>query len=635
MTHPLPGYKGRMLTVDLATGQGEAWAPPEALYQEWIGGSALAARLVWDRLGPGLAGIAPFDPANPLMVMTGPLTDSRLPGLPRFTVSARSPQTNLWAESNCGGYFGAELKFAGYDGLIVTGAAPVPSYLLIVEDQVTLLPAGDLWGQDAYATNDALAVRHALPLPDGRRRLAQVMTIGPAGENRVRYAALINHKAHLSARTGLGAVLGSKNLKALVVVGSGGPATPADPALLRAVRWRMLDRIKGSMVLGALHEYGTSGALELGMYEGDIPVGNWRESPDWHEAAARLGGAAMADSILAGRHTCYACPIACKRVVEVKTGPYQTAKGAGPESETVAAFGTLLGNSNLEAVARANDLCNRLGMDTISCGSTIAFATECFEQGLLTPADTGGLVLRWGDVDTALALIPLIARREGFGDWLADGSAALAERLGPAAAPYLTTVKRLEAPMHDPRAFHGLGLSYATAPGGASHTADLTYPVESGTQRLAIRGLDGGLPSEDQDRGLLVMQAQNLNQVYGMALAFCHLAGRAFDTTDILDAYAAVTGTRWTTDDLLAAGDRIWNLKRGLAYLCGARKADDTLPSRLRKRVKTRPGDTPPLDLDALLAEFYTLRELDEMGRPSRARLEQAGLADLAVALYR
>jgi aldehyde:ferredoxin oxidoreductase len=287
MTHPLPGYKGRMLTVDLAIGQGEAWAPPEALYREWIGGSALAARLVWDRLGPGLAEVAPFDPANPLMVMTGPLTDSRLPGLPRFTVSARSPQTNLWAESNCGGYFGAELKFAGYDGLIVTGAAAVPSYLLIANDRVALLPAGDLWGQDAYATNDALAVRHALPLPDGRRRLAQVMTIGPAGENRVRYAALINHKAHLSARTGLGAVLGSKNLKALVVVGSGGPATPADPALLRAVRWRMLDRIKGSMVLGALHEYGTSGALELGMYEGDIPVGNWRESPDWHEAAAR------------------------------------------------------------------------------------------------------------------------------------------------------------------------------------------------------------------------------------------------------------------------------------------------------------------------------------------------------------
>jgi aldehyde:ferredoxin oxidoreductase len=624
-----------MLTVDLTTGQGAGWAPPAVLYREWIGGSALAARLVWDRLGPELAEVAPFDPANPLMVMTGPLTDSRLPGLPRFTVSARSPQTNLWAESNCGGYFGAELKFAGYDGLIVTGAAAVPSYLLIVDDHVTLLPAGDLWGQDAYATNDALTVRHALPLPDGRRRLAQVMTIGPAGENRVRYAALINHKAHLSARTGLGAILGSKNLKALVVVGSGGPATPADPALLRTVRWRMLERIKGSMVIGALHEYGTSGAMELGMYEGDIPVGNWRESPDWHEAATRLGGAAMADSILAGRHTCYACPIACKRVVEVKDGPYRTAKGAGPESETVAAFGTLLGNSNLEAVARANDLCNRLGMDTISCGSTIAFATECFEQGLLTLADTGGLALRWGDVDTALALIPLIARRQDFGDWLADGSAALAERLGPAATPYLTTVKRLEAPMHDPRAFHGLGLSYATAHGGASHTADLTYPVESGTQRLAIRGLDGaGLPREDQDRGLLVMQAQNLNQVYGMALAFCHLAGRAFDTTDILDAYAAVTGVRWTTDDLLAVGDRIWNLKRGLAYLCGARKADDTLPSRLRKRAKVRSGDTPPLDLDALLAEFYTLRELDELGRPSRARLEQAGLADLASALY-
>jgi aldehyde:ferredoxin oxidoreductase len=630
----LPGYKGRMLRFDLTTGRGEVWVPPASLYREWIGGSALAGRLVWDLLGARLGAVDPLGPDNPFMVMAGPLTDSRLPGLPRFTVCARSPQSGLWAESNCGGYFGAEMKFAGYDGLIVTGAAAAPSVLVIRDDAVSLEPAGETWGADAYAANDTLATRYALPLPDGRARLAQVMTIGPAGENGVRYAALINHKAHLSARSGLGAVLGAKNLKALVIAGSGGAATPADPALLRAVRWRMLARIKGSLVMDALHEYGTSGALELGMYEGDVPVGNWRESPDWHEAAARLGGAAMADSILAGRHTCYACPIACKRVVEVTDGPYRTAKGAGPESETVAAFGTLLGADNLAAVARANDLCNRLGMDTISCGATIAFATECFERGLLTPADTDGLILRWGDVDTALALLPRIATRAGFGAWLADGSEALAERLGPASRAYLSTVKRMEAPMHDPRAFRNLGLSYATAPGGASHTADITYPVESGSQRVSVPGLDGGLPSEDQNRGLLVMQAQNLNQVYGMALAFCQLAGRAFDTDDMLDAYAAVTGVRWTTDDLMAAGDRIWNLKRGLAYLCGARRADDTLPSRLRKRMRARPGEAAPADFDALLAEFYTLRDLDATGRPSRARLEAAGLADLAVALY-
>ncbi len=616
-TH-LPGYRGAILRYDLSAGRADVWAPPAALYRDWIGGSALAARLAWEWLGPGLADVAPFDPRNPFMVLAGPLTDSRLPGLPRFTVSARSPQTDLWGESNCGGYFGAELKFAGYDGLVLTGAAPEPSYLVIADSTVALLPAGDVWGQDAYAATDILAARHALVQPDGRRRLAQVMTIGPAGEHRVRFAALINHKAHLSARSGLGAVLGSKNVKAIVVVGSRGPAPVADPALLRTVRWRMLGRIKDSLVLANLHEYGTGGALELGMYEGDVPVGNWRESPDWHEAAARLGGAAMADGILAGRHTCYACPIACKRVVEVTAGPYRTPRGAGPESETVAAFGTLIGNSNLEAVARANDLCNRLGMDTISCGATIAFATECYEQGLLTAAETDGVALRWGDVDTVLALLPRIARREGFGAWLADGSAALAARLGPAAAPFLTTVKRLEAPMHDPRATRGLGLSYATAPGGASHTADLTYAAASGTQRLAIPGLDGGLPVEDQDEGLLVMQAQNLNQVYGMALAFCHLAGRAFDAADILDAYAAATGVRSTVADLLAAGDRIWNLKRGLAYLCGARRADDTLPSRLRRRARPRAGDPPGPELEQLVADFYALRELDAAGRPAR-----------------
>jgi aldehyde:ferredoxin oxidoreductase len=650
--------------VDLTTGQAERWQPDPALYREWIGGSSLAAKLVWDRLGVGLGAVDPFDPANPIMVMTGPLTDSRLPGLPRFTVSARSPLTGLWSESNCGGYFGAECKFAGYDGLVISGAAAEPSYLLVVDDYVKLIPAHDLWGQDAYATNDVLAARHALALPDGRQRAAQVMAIGPAGEHRVRFAALLNHKHHLSARGGLGAVFGSKHLKAVVCVGSGGAAPPADPAALRAIRWRMLARIKDSLVIQTLGELGTSGALELGMYEGDVPVINWRETPDWHEAAQALGGTALADSILVGRHTCYACPIACKRTIEIREGKYKTPRGAGPESETVAAFGTLLGNANLEAVAHANDLCNRWGMDTISCGATIACAVECFEQGLLTPADTGGLVLRWGDVDTALALIPLIATRSGFGAWLADGSAALVARLGPAAAPFLTTVKGLEAPMHDPRAVPGLGLSYATAPGGASHTADLTYPLASGTQRgwgSEVGG--GGLESANEGSGIRdqgsdsairnpqsaienpqpptpnpqplraaqdVIAAQDANQVYGMALAFCHLAGRAFDEGDILDAAAAVTGQLWTMAELLAAGARIWYLKRVLSWVCGARAVDDALPARLTRRRTPRPDDAPAVDLPALLAAFYALRDLDAEGRPSADRLRAVGLGDVA-----
>jgi aldehyde:ferredoxin oxidoreductase len=455
-------------------------------------------------------------------------------------------------------------------------------------------------------------------------------------------------------------VFGSKNLKAVVCVGSSGAAPPADPAALRAIRWRMLARIKESLVIQTLGELGTSGALELGMYEGDVPVINWRETPDWHEAAAALGGTALADSILVGRHTCYACPIACKRTIEIREGKYKTPRGAGPESETVAAFGTLLGNANLEAVARANDLCNRWGMDTISCGATIACAVECFEHGLLTPADTGGLVLRWGEVDTALALIPLIATRTGFGAWLADGSAALVARLGPAAAPFLTTVKGLEAPMHDPRAVPGLGLSYATAPGGASHTADLTYPLASGTQRGWGTGVGGwGLKSAGEGSGIRdqgsgeaipnphpptpiphplraaydVIAAQDANQVYGMALAFCHLAGRAFDEGDILDATAAVTGQQWTVDELLATGARIWYLKRVLSWVCGARAVDDALPARLTRRRAPRPDDAPAVDLPALLTAFYTLRDLDAEGRPSLDQLRAVGLADVAAAL--
>jgi aldehyde:ferredoxin oxidoreductase len=286
-------------------------------------------------------------------------------------------------------------------------------------------------------------------------------------------------------------------------------------------------------------------------------------------------------------------------------------------------------------------------MDTITCGATIACATECFEHGLLTATDTGGLTLRWGDVDTVLALIPLIATRSGFGAWLADGSAALVARLGPAARPFLTTVKGLEAPMHDPRAFPGLGLAYATAPGGASHTADLTYPLASGTQRgweLGDAAGSGGHTNEDTlapppnpaalAQAADVIHAQDANQVYGMALAFCHLAGRAFDEHEILAATTAVTGLRWTLSDLLATGARIWYLKRVLSWACGARAADDMLPDRLRHRRAPRPDEAASVDLPAMLAAFYGLRDLDAEGRPSAARLQAVGLADVAATLY-
>ncbi len=607
------GYTGKLLEVDLSAGTTHEIALDPELARSYIGGSGLAARLYLDRLAAGPYP-DPFDPAAPLIVMTGPTAGHALPGTSRFAVCGRSPQSNFWGEASCGGFFAPALKAAGYDGLIITGAAAAPVYLLLENGGAELRDATELWGGDTYATHDALTARH-----DAQ---ARTLSIGPAGENLVRYAAIVHDKGHVAGRTGMGAVMGSKRLKAIVALGRGKPAV-ATPTALTPLRTAVLAKQKDSLMAQTFQTYGTDGAMYVGSLMGDVPFRNWAAGEWDDEALQALDGAAMAETILTGTGTCHSCSVACKREVAVPDEPYRVAQGPGPEYETVAAFGSMALASDLKAIAAANDRCNRYGLDTISCGATIAFAIEAAERGLLASD------LAWSDPAGILDMVDAIAHRRGLGDLLAEGSAAVAARLGPAAAEFEVTVKGVELAMHSPRAYHGLAIGYATAPRGACHNAANVYLMMGGVLYPEL-GVEEGLP-EQSSEGKAHLSA--VGQDYACiqnAASFCMLNNLNFTVTEVAEALVAISGFPYTVAEIAQAGERLWQLKHGINLLLGATAADDRLPPRLLQPLADGPTAGSVPDMALMLSEFYALRDLDAAGRPSRARLAQLGLDALA-----
>lgn len=549
--------------------------------------------------------------------MTGPLSGTNFPSANRMTVSALSPLTGIWGESNAGGILAPQIKFAGYDGIVIRNASPRPVYLDISEAGVQIRDAEGLWGLDTYQTYESLSATARRPA---------VACIGPAGEKLAPMAAIVHNRGHLFGRTGMGAVMGSKKLKAIKVLGRN-RIPPYDPGRVREVRARLLQKQKDSLAIQSLTAYGTNTNMEVGPLVGDVPIKNWVLG-EW-DGIERINAAAYSETILRGTGTCYACPVACKRVVEVPDGPYQTSRGPGPEYETVANFGTMIINDDLPSIARANELCNRYGLDTISLGTTIAFAVECYQNGSIGARETGGIELRWSDPDLLIALAEGAGRAEGFGGQLARGSAALAREWGPKAQKLLSTVKGLEAPAHDPRGSHGVGLAYATSTRGACHVNCLTYPVESGGAVYPLLGLAGApVGQSGEGKAAMVIKSQNFGQVFGCAAAVCHLGGLPFDEQDLLDMLNSATGWDLTLDELLLAGERIWCLKRLINNLRGVTSANDRLPEKLVTPLDSGPAAGSVPDLDQMLSEFYALRGLDESGRPSPEKLGQLGLKE-------
>ncbi|NJD59008.1 MAG: aldehyde ferredoxin oxidoreductase [Anaerolineales bacterium] len=592
------GFMGRILRVDLTDSRLWDEALDEGYTRGFVGGSGLGARYLYDRLD---VTIDPLGSENPLLFLTGPLVGTSLTSAGRYCACARSPLTGIWGEANSGGFFGPELRYAGYDGVLITGRADQPVWLAIIDGQATLHPANDLWGSDPYTTQANLRQE----LGDERVR---VSCIGLAGENRVRLAGIANDHGRFAARTGLGAVMGSKNLKAIAVRGHEEVPLYA-PKDYKALTQRILGLYKDDFFAQSLRQYGTAGGVNLSHMLGDMPIlyfqlGEYSQADD-------LSGVDLADKYLNRNTACHKCVIACGR--ETHTDLYNDPKVDGPEYETVAALGSLLMIFDLPAVIHAGHLCNRYGLDVISMGVTIGLACELFTRGLLTAKDTEGLEIHYGDPELVFRLIEMTARREGFGDVLADGNAALADWVG---VPELSaTVNRLEVPMHDPRAYVGMAVTYALSPRGACHMEGDMFTLDLGQEG----GIEIGLPPGDRqensvEKGRMAARTQAWRNLYN-SLILCQFENPpASLLTELINA-----ATGWNLDllDLIPLGKRIVNIKRLLNFKLGLTKANDRLPELLLQPLNE--GGTQGIvpDMPTLLAGAYEELGWDPLtGRP-------------------
>ena len=468
------GYNGKILHVDLTGGKLTVEEPREAFYRKYIGGSAMG---VYYLLKKTSAGVDPLGPENTFSVMLGPATGTPISGQGRATITAKSPLTDLVGDSQVGGFWPSELKLAGFDGIVVHGKSEQPVYLWIKDGEVELRDATHLMGQPTADVEDVLKAEL------DEKRL-EVLQTGPAGENGVRFAAVMTYANRAAGRTGMGAVMGSKNLKAIAVRGRQRPEV-ADSEQFKALTKWGADKVATDASFGVL---GTPGGTVYQSKSGGLPTHNW-DSGTFAEVDS-IDGQLMYDTITKERDTCHACVIRCKRVNEVTEGPFKVnPRYGGPEYETIGMMGSLCDVSDLAAISLANEYCNMYGLDTISCGATIAWAMDCFEQGLLTLKDTGGIELRFGDAAAMVQVTELIGKREGFGKVLGEGSARAAEILG-IGEDLVVAVKKQELPAHMPQVKRSLGLIYAVNPFGADHmSSDHDTGYESYSRRLAEFGL--------------------------------------------------------------------------------------------------------------------------------------------------
>jgi len=610
----LGGYVGKILYVDLTSRDLREERISEDVARKYLGGSGLGARILYDLTR---AQTNALGPENLLIFMNGPLTGTKIPLSGRHQVVAKSPLTSIYGESDVGGTWGSQLKKAGYDGLVLEGRAEKPTYLWICDGTVEFRDATHLWGMDTYEVDETLKKETDLK--------AVTNSIGPAGERLTRIAGIMTdgRDGRASARCGLGAVMGSKNVKSIVAKGSKEVPLANPEGLMHSIRECSKMIVDGTK---SLHLFGTSGGTVAIEQLGDMPVKNWLEGR-FEEGAKRISGTRMAESILVGRYYCGACIVGCGRRVKIEHGPYALVDGAGPEYETMACIGATNLVDDLKAIAKAHELCNRYGLDVISTGQVIGFAFEAYERGLITAEDTGGLTLRWGDPASMIELVRRIGEREGIGWLLGEGVKRAADRIGGIAPEFALHVKGLELPGHDPRAYNSVGLAYATSNRGACHLQaashlfertvtmpDLGYP-----QTLDRFGVDG--------KGEFVAKMQDLMCIFDSAKLCKFLLFGEVKVWRIVEWLNLVTGWNLTAQELMKVGERIYNLKRMYNVRCGVSRKDDTLPPRVLTHKRGCGGaasNLPPLS--TMLSDYYAYRGWDEMGIPTEARLTQLGL---------
>ncbi len=611
------GYHGKLIVCDLSSRTWEVAEISPAEVRDYLLGSGLAARMLYEGIDPNLH---PLAPESPLIFMGGLLTGTFVPSACKASVAGKSPLTGIWNEATVGGFWGAELKGTGFDGLVLKGKAPEPSYLFLHSQGLEIRPASKIWTLDCFETAEAL-----------RRetdREARVGAIGLAGIHLSRMASITFDDRHSRAagRGGMGALMGSKNLKAVAVKGDNKP-TVAHPDRLRASIRENLESIK--LMTKNLSAYGTAGSVPLVESRGDLPIQNWLAG-SWEEGAQKTNGQVIAAEMLKSHRTCFSCPIRCGKEIQLREGEYAGLEGHGPEYETAAGFGALCLNDNLESIMAANELCNRYGLDTISTSSVIAFAIEAKEKGILPQFSPQDPDLGWGNHRAIIETIHLIAHRQDLGDLLADGVRAAAEQIGNGAQEFAIHTKGLEIAYHDPRAFTCMALNYATANRGGCHLESLSYFLGYGLP-VPDLGYDKPLdPHSQEGKAKLCYDLQNYMAVYN-PLGMCKFIFRAGVGPQLLAEWVnAVMDWNWDMTDLMHMGERLFNLKRLFNVRLGIRRQDDTLPPRLLTHARGTGFAAQSLpDLDKMLPEYYELRGWDDQGIPRKERLAALGLIPL------
>ena len=612
------GGHGKILRVNLSEGKVSQEDIPEDLFDKFLTGAGLATHYLFREVPKGAE---PLGPENELILMTGALTGTIAPSTGRFNWVFKSPLTGIWAQSNSAGFWGVDFKKTGYDGIIFQGISPKPVYLVIEEDKAELRDASHLWGKSVSETTKMIQ--------EELGEKFNVDCIGIAGENQVRYASIMNDLHRAAGRCGGGAVMGSKLLKAIAVCGTK-PVNIANPTAFKEVSKKQFELLDQHMFKVALETFGTNVVIDLVNARGGFPTRNWQTCvfPELEEINAQ----ALSEKVLIEPMGCFACPLRCGRRSEIRQGKYKGASGEGPEFESVGTFGGSCHVTDMEAITMAHYLCDDYGLDTISTGATIGFAIECYEKEILTKSDTDGLELRFGDPDIVIELIHKIAKREGFGDFLAEGTRRMAQKLDKGSERFAMNVKGLELPAYDSRAVQITGLAYAVANRGGDHvTAYIQGPTFLDIPFLCIPDsqIKDPLVADPGEVHILV-DLENVMTALD-TLGACKFLGFCVASDGWVELVAHCLGRDFTYDDLMRVGERAYNLARVFNVREGVTRADDTLPPRLLEEPLTEGPAAGKVNenLPAMLDKYYELRGWDKAtGKPTPEKLKELGLEE-------
>ncbi len=617
------GYQGKILHLDLGSHKFEIEKPPDSFFRKYMGGSAVGAYYLLKHTPPN---VDPFSSENTLVLAPGVVTGAPVAGQSRITAVAKSPLSGAIGDSQSGGFFPAEFKFSGFDALVVHGQSEKPVTLCIQDGNAEIRSADHLMGKTTLEVEKILK-------EDLKDSKVQILQTGIAGDHRVRYASLIHMANRANGRTGMGAVMGSKRLKAIAVRGSRKPEV-YDPESLKDLARQGVKDFPESDVY-AMGVYGTAEVVAYQNDVGGLPTHNWDSGvfDGWES----LDGRTISEQILVRRDTCYACPIRCKRVVKSESTSYKVdPEYGGPEYETLSTFGSYCGVDDLEAVACANQLCNMYGMDTISCGATISWAMDAFEKGMLTEKDTGGLDLSFGNAEAMVELVRMIAFRQGIGDLLAEGSARAAQSLGRGSEKITVTVKKQELPAHMPQLKPSLGVIYAVNPFGADHQSSEHDPsFQDYPEGMEQLGLMNGSKAVGLSRKTLEF-ALTTQYLYSAmdSVSVCQFvygpAWQLYDTEQLVKMIASVTGWDLTIEELLQVGARRLNLFQMFNIREGFTGEDNALPEKLFKPLKGGTSEGRVLsssEIDKALRIYYQLAGWDEKTTvPTQERLKDLGI---------